>query len=252
LVILEVKDAYLVDVCYLSADQALFVLKSLLSTLGMIEKESSIGVVILEGNCFVIHLKLLFQRLSLLDINETLVVVDLNAPTATITSLDVTSLAMLQAFCLEISGTTQLLLESTSLIIQQFGSPFIAGLLLNYPVLYLAKPSVDRGYQLSSEILSFSSLRKVNMTVKCTLGKKLLFGNHVNSTDCVWSVMEFSYPSSLIVDDPIAQLRIRGVLNSWKDSMAFKIDQLNFSKQLFDRMALNFDEIVVETQTISL
>lgn len=296
-----VKDAYLIDIHSFRRSAAVTWLADCCHTLGL--DTQRVMVLMLDSDCFFVNIAILREKLHHIEEGTLdVLVIDLDADPVSIKAYsDCTelqeqltrALPLLERYVLTAGNHPQPVSGSINTDKEpytQIGSPFLAGLLLGYPCVYLAKPevTVETGgppkdekkkrnevtfdgdqineedndnnndmkvgcYQRASGKLSYSLLSKVTTSVRLKFKTDLEeFGTHLVGRQI--PLLEFTYPQYLMenVEEDVDHL-ITTAIEKFRGVCAKKYETFEDSNDflaLESRIFLN--EEVISTEVISL
>jgi hypothetical protein len=265
LVFHRIKDAYLVDACFLSETQAKTLIEHIAQSMSL--DKSLLSVVMIGDDCFIVHQSVLQEKLQLLakgGLNMFVVELDSDdehKDIKSISNLPELSNGLSRIFCdIDTCGNSKVV-DTNDDTFCAMGAPFLAGFLVGYPIVYhcscdRTSSTMDGGcYQAASTKLSFTTLNKTIFSLSLETNENEEQKKHhgrqniLEAETSTINIMEFTYPSNISHDT---------IIKSAIDHRFTQLQEILLSvasvelKSVFKNVECNMDSMDVETQVISL
>lgn len=264
LVIIGLKNAYLIDICMIDIDLLMEFISHINHMIFENYETKHLLIVAYDSDLFIINQTLLFNYQY-----ETLGhIIDLDTnPITVINNESLREIEMIiSSFVNNIRSNLPILQEDNKIplieinatshtMIYELGGPFLAGFLLGYPMIYLAR-NIDHtnDYAIPSSKLSYAMLHHTIVCLNYYPNNKLLlnqFFSQYISNPYQW--LEFSYPSDTLLNNPMIQKLFEDKLHWFQQSLQSRIQSINLEYQTILKLqSIEFKTNLLATQSISL
>lgn len=138
-------------------------------------------------------------------------------------------------------------IDQSSLVFRQIGAPLLAGFLLGYPYQYWAAFEGE-GYQQGSNLLSFTTLRKTSLVLhkQGGTGRRIIddLMTFLRIERCC--ITEFTVPESLVNEE------VEKTVREWSEERSRRFEEMNERLLIADQVQLISVSESLQTETISL